>query len=199
MTIAPGTTAFYDHWAVAGEEAARSAMSRRFEAAFAPGARVLDVGCGKGRDVVALLDMGFDAFGVEPNDAMRAQALARDARLRGRIEPAALPELGQPFGGGFDGISCSAVLMHVAHDALPASLAAMAALLRPRSRALLAVPEMLPSLLVDGHDPDGRAFVNHAPDRVIQSFGELGFALLRQDEIATPSADTRWRVFLFGR
>ncbi len=64
MTIAPGTTAFYDRWAVDGEEAARSAMSRQFESAFAPGARVLDVGCGKGRDVVALLDMGFEAYGV---------------------------------------------------------------------------------------------------------------------------------------
>ena len=70
MTIAPGTTAFYDQWAATGEEAPRSAMSRRFEAAFAPGSRVLDVGCGKGRDVVALLDMSFDAYGVEPNDAI---------------------------------------------------------------------------------------------------------------------------------
>jgi SAM-dependent methyltransferase len=199
MTIAAGTTAFYDRWAVAGEEAARSAMSHRFEAAFAPGARVLDVGCGKGRDVVALLDMGFDAFGVEPNDAMRAQALARDARLRGRVEPASLPELGQPFGGGFDGLACSAVLMHVAHDVLPAAIAAMAAVLRPQARVLLAVPEMLPSLLVDGHDPDGRAFVNHAPERVQQLFGALGFVLRRRDEIPVPSADTRWRVFLFER
>ena len=185
MTIAAGTTAFYDHWAVAGEEAARSAMSRHFEAAFAPSARVLDV--------------GFDAFGVEPNDAMRAQALARDARLRGRVDAAALPALGQPFGGGFDGVACSAVLMHVAHDDLPAAIAAMTAVLRPRARVLLAVPEMLPWLLVDGHDPDGRAFVNHAPERVQQSFGELGFAQLRRDEIPTPSTDTRWRVLLFDR
>jgi hypothetical protein len=28
---------------------------------------------------------------------------------------------------------------------------------------------------------------------------ELGFALCKRDEIATPSTDTRWRVLLFER
>lgn len=199
MTIAPGTAAFYDRWASAGEEAPRSAMSRHFGSAFAPGARVLDVGCGKGRDVVALLDMGFEAFGVEPNDAMRAHAIARDARLPGRIAAAALPELGVPFGGGFDGVVCSAVLMHLSADALPAALAAIAAVLRPPGRVLIAVPEMPPERLVDGRDPDGRAFANHAPGHVQQLFAALGFAPLHRDEVATPPGDTRWHALLFGR
>ena len=198
MTIAPGTTAFYDQWAATGEEAPRSAMSRRFEAAFAPGARVLDVGCGKGRDVVALLDMGFDAYGVEPNDAMRSRAIERDPRLASRIAPAALPALGQPFGGGFDAIACSAVLMHLADDDLPGSFAALDAVLRPQARVLMAVPEMQPELLIDGHDPDGRQFANHDPGRVRQLFATLGFAL-RQCEELVQSTDTLWRVLLFER
>jgi SAM-dependent methyltransferase len=199
MTIAPGTTAFYDHWAVAGEEAARSAMSRHFESAFAPGSRVLDVGCGKGRDVVALLDMGFDAYGVEPNEAMRSRARQRDTRLPGRIADAAPPALGQPFGGGFDAVACSAVLMHLPATALPASLAALAAVLKTHARVLMALPEMLPELLVDGHDPDGRAFANHSPEHVESLMAALGFALRKQDDIPTPSTDTRWRVLLFER
>ncbi len=199
MTISAGTTAFYDQWAVTGEEAARSAMSRHFESAFAPGARVLDVGCGLGRDVVALLEMGFDAYGVEPNAAMRAQAIARRPILADRIGTTALPELGTPFGGGFDAVTCSAVLMHLADDALPASFAALAAVLRPKARVLMGVPEMLPGLLVDGRDADGRAFTNHAPERVRALFEGLGFALLRREDLSSPSADTRWRVFLFER
>ncbi len=197
--IAPGTTAFYDAWAVDGAEAARSAISRHFEASFAPGARVLDVGCGKGRDVVALLDMGFDAWGVEPNDAMRARALARDPRLPGRIAAAGLPGLGQPFGGGFDAVVCCAVLMHLAPDDLPAALEALAGVLEPRGRLLLALPEMLADRLVDGHDPDGRAFANHAPERVQALLADAGLALLRSEEIPTSSAETRWRVLLFER
>jgi SAM-dependent methyltransferase len=199
MTIASGTTAFYDDWAVHGQEAALSRISHYFEAAFAPGARVLDVGCGKGRDVVALLDMGFDAFGVEPNDAMRAAALARDPRMSGRLAAATLPNLGQPFGGRFDGILCCAVLMHLAPDDLAPAFDAMAALLRPGGRLMLALPEMRADLLVDGRDPDGRQFANHAPEHVQDLLAGLGFAGLSCDEIVTSSTDTRWRVLLFKR
>ena len=199
MSIAPGTTAFYDAWAADGPEAERSAISRHFEAAFAPGARVLDVGCGKGRDVVALLDMGFDAHGVEPNDAMRAAALARDPRLAGRVAAATLPALGTPFGGGFDAIVCCAVLMHLTPDDLPATLAALVSVLRPDGRLLLALPEMRADLLVDGHDPDGRQFANHAPARIEALLAGSGFELQRCTEIATSSTDTRWRVLLFAR
>jgi SAM-dependent methyltransferase len=197
--IAPGTTAFYDAWAAGGAEAERSAISRQFAASFAPGARVLDVGCGRGRDVVALLDMGFDAWGVEPNDAMRARALARDPRLGGRITPATLPGLGQPFGGGFDGVVCCAVLMHLSPADLPATLAALVSVLRPQGRLLLALPEMRADLLVDGRDPDGRQFANHAPERIEALLAGLGLALVRCEEIASSSTDTRWRVLLFGR
>jgi SAM-dependent methyltransferase len=174
-------------------------MSHRFEAVFAPGARVLDVGCGKGRDVVALLDMGFDACGVEPNDAMRARAIERDPRLASRVVAGSLPDLGQPFGGGFDAAICCAVLMHLSADALPASLAALQAVLRPRARLLLAVPEMRGDLLAGGRDPDGREFANHAPERVQDLLAELGFELLERGDIAAPSTDTRWRVLAFGR
>jgi len=199
MTIAPGTTAFYDDWAVHGQEAARSRISQHFEAAFAPGDRVLDVGCGKGRDVVALLDMGVDAFGLEPNDAMRAAALARDPRMAGRLAAAGLPDPGQPFGDGFDGIVCCAVLMHLAPSDLAPAFDALAALLRPGGRLLLALPEMRAELLVDGRDPDGRQFANHAPAHVQHLLAARGVETLSCEDIATPSTDTRWRVLLFER
>ena len=199
MTIAPGSRAFYDAWSATGVEAAHSAISRHFASAFAPGARVLDVGCGMGRDLAVLLEMGFDAWGIEPHDGMRARALERHPRLAGRIAAVSLPAIGQPFAGGFDAIVCSAVLMHLSEDALPASLAALDAVLRPRARVLMALPEMQAGLLVDGRDPDGRAFANHAPEHVRRSMAELGFALAHREELATPSTDTRWRVLLFDR
>ena len=198
MTIAPGTTAFYDDWAVNGQENARSLMSRQFEATFAPGARLLDVGCGMGRDLAVLREVGFDAYGLEPHAAMRAQAIERHPQLAGRISPAALPDIGQPFGGGFDGVLCSAVLMHIPDAALPASFAAFSAVSRPQARVLMAVPEMQADLLVDGHDRDGRQFTNHRCEHVAQLLAEHGFALLRNHDLIT-SEDTRWRVLLFQR
>lgn len=197
MSLTPGTTAFYDDWAAHGLENPRSLMSHHFEPSFMPGGRVLDVGCGKGRDLVALLDMGFDAYGIEPHAAMRAQALARDARMPGRVADATLPAIGQPFGGGFDGVVCSAVLMHVSPQALPAALAALAGLLAPGGRLLTALPEMRADLLADGVDPDGRQFANHAPERVQARLADAGLVQLEGRELVTPAADTRWRVVLF--
>jgi SAM-dependent methyltransferase len=199
MSAASGTAAFYDQWAMAGHEAERSAIARHFVAAFEAETRVLDVGCGTGRDVVALLDMGFDAYGIEPNDAMRARALARDARLAGRIGSAGLPDIGQPFGGGFDAIVCSAVLMHLDSGQLPAALASINAALAPRARVLMGVPEMRPGLLREGVDPDGRLFSNHRPAHLQRLLAAFGFALLRHDDTPAPSTDTRWHVLLFER
>jgi 2-polyprenyl-3-methyl-5-hydroxy-6-metoxy-1,4-benzoquinol methylase len=198
MTMAPGTTAFYDDWASSGQENARSLMSRQFEAAFAPGARLLDIGCGKGRDLAVLREMGFDAYGLEPHDAMRAQALAQHPHLAGRIAPAALPDIGQPFGGGFDGVLCSAVLMHIPDANLAASLAACSAVLRPQARVLMAVPEMQANLLVDGHDRDGRQFTNHSAEHIARLLAGHAFSLLRADDLVTAD-DTHWRVLLFQR
>ena len=159
---------------------------------------MLDVGCGKGRDLAVLLEMGFAAYGIEPHDAMRTQAIEQHPGLADRISPAALPHIGLPFGGGFDGVLCSAVLMHVPDAALPASVAAFSAVLRPRARLLMAVPELRSDLLVDGHDPDGRQFTNHRRDHIASLLAPHGFELLRSDDLVT-SDDTHWRVLLFQR
>ena len=88
--------------------------------------------------------------------------------------------------------------MHLSADVLPATFAAFDAVLRPQARVLMALPEMQPELLIDGHDPDGRQFANHDPGRVRQLFATLGFAL-RQCEELVQSTDTLWRVLLFER
>ena len=154
------TTDFYTRYAADAilSEAARSAASRYFAHAFKPGGKVLDVGAGSGRDLAVLRAMGFDAFGVEPNEAMRAFALQTHPELDGRIVAGALPQLGAPFGGGFDGVVCSAVLMHVAPADLPLSALALRALLAPGGRSLVSLPFMQPNLLAGERDADGRYF-----------------------------------------
>jgi hypothetical protein len=54
-------------------------------------------------------------------------------------------------------------------------------------------------LLIDGRDPDGRQFDNHAPEHVQALMATLGFALVRRDDMVTPTADTLWRVLVFAR
>ena len=69
--------------------------------AFLPGSRVLDVGCGSGRDVKALLKQGYDAHGVEPVAAMREMAITHSPELSTRIQTGHLPDI--PTHERFDG------------------------------------------------------------------------------------------------
>jgi SAM-dependent methyltransferase len=195
------TSEFYDRYArvVLAEESQRSAMSEHFAATFAPGSRVLDVGAGSGRDLVMLMEQGFDAWGVEPNAAMRALALQRHPALAGRLGDGLLPRLGKPFGGGFDGIVCSAVLMHVRSPELPTALQALCALLNPDGRLLISLPELSPAQLHQGRDADGRLFANHAPEDVCEMLAGYGLQETGRWEIMVNAASTptRWVTLRF--
>jgi SAM-dependent methyltransferase len=77
--------------------------------------RVLDLGCGAGRDLRYLLDLGFDATGVDASPravalAERAVAsLADGARRRGRVVRADLLDfLGSADGGAYDAVHAAA-------------------------------------------------------------------------------------------
>jgi SAM-dependent methyltransferase len=50
------------------------AVRRRFAARLAPGARVLDIGCGPGHDTAALRELGLRAAGCDRSRGMLAQA-----------------------------------------------------------------------------------------------------------------------------
>lgn len=76
--------------------------------------RILDVGAGSGRDVSTLLQLGYIAFRTEPCAAMRREAESHFPELAGRLFAEGLPFKDQAaLGGPYDGILCSAVLMHV--------------------------------------------------------------------------------------
>ena len=46
-------------------ESAASSLGPHFTSAFVPGGRVLDIGCGSGRDLAELLKLGFQPYGLD--------------------------------------------------------------------------------------------------------------------------------------
>ena len=149
------TRAYYEQFAEEIAERYDSVepeMSARLRRLFAPGDRVLDVGAGSGRDVALLLEMGCDAYGVEPSDALREVAQRQRPALSGRLAANSLPQLDQPFGGNFDGVLCSTVLMHLQKAEILDAAISLRSILKQNGKLLLSVPLHRPGLDAQSRD-----------------------------------------------
>lgn len=93
-----------------------------------PPFRILDLGCGPGRDLKALRDLGHVAIGLEGQP--RFAALAREASGCEVLEQDFLRLALPP--AGFDGVFANASIFHVPTQELPRVLGELKAALRPR-------------------------------------------------------------------
>ena len=153
-----------------------SPVERYFALAFTPGARVLEVGCGSGRDAACLLASDYDAYGIEPVDALRNAAMAVHPELAGRIGEGGLPRSGDAFGGEIDGILCSTFLMHLPDTDLLDSALTIRRPLKPGGRLLLSIPKARGDLQSGDRDLNGRLFSPYSADEIALLLERLGFA-----------------------
>ena len=119
---------------------AESGISVRFVQAFPHGGRILDVGAGSGRDLAHLLQSGFVAEGVEPVENMIREAITAYPILREKIHTGALPKLDKFESNSFDGILCSAVLMHIPEAHLFDAVWELKRLLKDKGRLMVSLP-----------------------------------------------------------
>jgi SAM-dependent methyltransferase len=126
----------------------RHVFQDRARALFAPGSRILDLGCGTGEDALALAASGLAVEALDPVPAMVERARSKAALLgvseeRCRFHVLAAEEL-HSLGGGFDGAYSDFGALNCA--GLPAVGRALAAALRPGAPVLLSLlgPHPLP-------------------------------------------------------
>jgi SAM-dependent methyltransferase len=102
-------------------------LSRRIAAAWYPGRRVLDAGCGHGRYLRAFAALGADVVGLDVNLTPGALAAARSTPRVHLVEGSVLEP---PFAAAsFDLVFCDGVLHHTSGPA--AGYQALARLVRP--------------------------------------------------------------------
>jgi SAM-dependent methyltransferase len=116
----------------------------RLERAFRYSRKILDIGCGTGRDLAFLLRKGKDAYGADASKEMIAAANATITAAglsgAGRLFEVALPDLSAFSEGEFDGVLCSAVLMHLPDEEIFDAVYALRRVLRPGGTLLVSVP-----------------------------------------------------------
>lgn len=179
----PATLAFYEANTARYSHDFRQAPSRHLDSfldRLAAGARVLELGCGGGRDAARMAQRGFS---VDPTDASAAMV----ARAR---EGYGLPARTMRFDdlnahAAYDAVWAHACLIHIARVDIPAILASIHAALRPRGWhfANFKLGEG------EGRDPLGR--LTNFPDEtwLEDAYRAAGFALVQTERYRGEGAD----------
>jgi len=159
-------------------DATESALAEFFATAFRKCGRILDIGCGSGRDLSELSRQGFDVYGLDGTPELVELSQRRHPELKGRVTHGLLPSFEPPYGGCFDGVLCSAVLMHLELIQLSPAAASIRACLRRGGRLLISVPSKRPDLDKGDRDSNGRLFVPHSTRLLVDTFRRCDFTLL---------------------
>jgi SAM-dependent methyltransferase len=160
-------------------ESVVNGLAEHFEQAFPIGSRLLDIGCGSGRDLAHLQICGRDVFGLDATPELVELAQSLHPGLKGRIVRESIPGAAIPFGGAFDGVLCSAVLMHIAWEHQPAAVGFIKGCLKPGGRLLYSVPSKRLDVTAAGHrDSQGRLFMPDSAERYKILMISQGFTLL---------------------
>ena len=132
-------------------------------------ARILDVGCGGGRDLRAFRERGFNPFGIDPS-----LALARIARQYSGVEVAVAKVELLEIEEKFDGAWACASLLHLPQAELPNAL-------RRIHRSLISGGVLFLSVQA-GHGeefgPDGRFYSRYAEFEIRNAVHASGFEIL---------------------
>jgi 2-polyprenyl-3-methyl-5-hydroxy-6-metoxy-1,4-benzoquinol methylase len=180
-------------------EVAPSPLAHRFAKSFSSGGRILDIGCGSGRDLAQLHKQGFQPYGVDGTEVFVQLAQMLHPELKGRVVQGLLPDLPTPFGGEFDGVLCCAVLMHIDSTELFNAALSIKRCLKVNGRLLISVPSQRSDTGEGERDANGRLFKTYSSAYLRLIFERLGFSLL--DEWGNSDAMTRqgieWVSLLF--
>lgn len=183
------TLAFYAGEAAAyagrDREAERSLIAR-FAAQLAPGARILELGCGGGQDSAEMLALGFD---VVPTDGSPELAQEAARRLGREVRVLLFEDIDES--AAYDGVWAHACLLHVPRAALPDILTRIHRALRPGGLFFASYK----AGEAEGRDRFGRFFNYPSPDWLRTAYGGQGWRSLAIEEASGCGYDgeaTRW-------
>lgn len=186
----PATLAFYEAQAPRYTLSFGQAPSRHLDGfldRLQPGARILELGCGGGRDAAHMIARGFAVDATDGSAAMVRKANERfdlDAREM-RFDQLDADDV-------YDAIWAHACLLHVARRDLPAILGAVLRALRPEGLHYASYK------LGDGEGRDRLGRLHSFPDEdwLIEVYREAGFGVEQVERFRGEGADGTVRDWL---
>ena len=150
----------------------------RFAGRLGPGARVLDVGCGPGRDAVWMAELGCDAGGIDLSFGM-----LQEGRARGATVPLIQADMCHlPFRkGSFDGLWVCASLLHVPKEQAGDALRELSRVVHP-GHIYLAVKRGEGQGWVENDEGRRFFFAYYSPSEIELLVERNGFEVLQRWE-----------------
>lgn len=172
MSSDPTTLAFYateaERYATRGEPPNRIYVDR-FAARLAPGAAVLELGCGGGQDSAAMLAKGLDVTPTDGTPDMAVEAAKRLGRPVAVLRFDAIDAVSR-----YDGVYANACLLHVPRADLTPILAAIHRALRVGGVFYASFKEGT----AEGRDKFGRFYNYPSAEWLSTAFAAAGFAAI---------------------
>ena len=150
-------------------------LRRKFIAYLPEHARIIDIGCGSGRDVKAFCNMGYRAVGLDASEEM-----AREARAHLGVEVIAADMAEWVAEKPFDGIWCCAALLHLHEDEAERFFQNLHHNLKPGGVIFLSVKEGIEN----GYDKKGRYMRNFDEEKLSGKLEAAGLEVLEVNHTA---------------
>lgn len=129
-----------------------------------PGGRLLELGCGSGRDAAFMVDQGFEVLATDGSAAMVEQAERHHPELAGHLAHLTLPDGLSTKSGTYDGIYAVAVLMHLSVEDIENTISRIHSLLDAKGRFIFSVPVRRDDVTTNEFNDKGRRFTALSPD-----------------------------------
>jgi len=169
-----------------------------FHQAFIKGNKIIDIGCGSARDVNQLIELGYDAYGIDACEEWIDDIAASYPSLKGKVCYDSLPDLKTINDHEYDGILCSAVLMHIPKEELFDCAFNLKRILKSNGKMLLSIPNKTDDVNCN-RDKNNRLFNGLTSGNLQLIFERLGFNLVSkwENKDSLGRDERNWSVMLF--
>lgn len=144
---------------------------------FTNKSKLLEIGCGSGRDASFMIRNNYDVIAIDGSHNMIEEAKKIHPELSGKLLHKTLPN-DLYFNISFDGIYSIATLMHLSKNNLEKTISRIYDLLNQNGKFLMSVSLFRDDINQNGFDEKGRFFLVLNFDEWIKLFENIGFKIL---------------------